>query len=187
MTPRARLLTRITVCGALVAAGGILLQLFFPPVMGGGNSLEAGAIACLRLYLSAQARFARNARYGEQVGRVYANPINGAGLPDLYRVGGPDSGGQLLEFIKRDFAEAVAAHRPKCGYFYLDIVGDRNGLCDFSKDCGLCAVPAEWDVTGRNTYIINAAGTVYRKDTGGRPVTVWPDVEKEGWIPVGAE
>ena len=169
----------------LLAAGAIALRLLFPPIMdGGGHSPEAGAIACLRLYLSGQARFAKKARYGEKVGRVYANPINGAGLPDLYQVGGPDSRGQLLEFVERDFAEAVAAHRPKYGYFHLDILGDRNGLYDFSKDCGLCAVPAEWNVTGRNTYIINVTGMIYQKDNGGRPVTVWPNVEKEGWEPV---
>jgi hypothetical protein len=154
---------------------------------GGGLGPEAGAINCLRLWLRGQALFAKSARYGKESGRVYANPVNGAGLPDLYRVGSPDSGGQPLEFIERDFAEATAPHKPKYGYFYLDIVGGRNGLYDFTKDCGLCAVPAEWNVTGRNTYIINVAGTVHQKDTGGRPVTIWPDVEKEGWIAVGAE
>jgi len=185
---RGTLVTSIAVCGGLLAAGGIVFRLLFPPLMGDPVAVaDSVAISSLRMYLAGQSRFAREQRYGEEVGRVYANPVNGAGLPDLHQVGGPDSSGQLLGFIEHDFAEATAPHRPKCGYFYVDIVGDRNGLYDFSKDCGLCAVPAEWNVTGRNTYIINAAGTVHQKDTGGRPVTIWPDVEKDDWIPMGAE
>lgn len=188
MTPRGRLVTRIAVCAVLLAAGGIVLRLLFPPLMIERVSVpDIVAIASLRMYLAGQCRFAKERRYGVQTGRLYANPVHGRGLPDLYQMNGPDSGGQLLEFIERDFAEAVAAHRPKCGYFYVDIVGDGNRLYDFSKDCGLCAVPAEWNVTGRNTYIINVTGKVYQKDNGGRPVTIWPDVQKQGWIPVGSE
>ena len=31
---------------------------------------------------------------------------------------------------------------------------------------GLCAVPAVWDVTGRNSFQITAAGVVYQRDLG---------------------
>ena len=133
-------------------------------------------------YLAAQRTF-RTEDFYRKGTAVFANPVDGIGFPDLHKVGGPEADGELLKLIDRAVAEATSPARVKMGYWYIDIVGDRNGLYDSSKQCGLCAVPAEYGKTGRNTFIINVTGMVYQKDTGGRPVTIWPDVEKEGWLP----
>ena len=47
---------------------------------------------------------------------------------------------------------------------------------------GFAAYPAEYDRSGKMTYILNEAGTVFQKDTGGEPIEVFPaDPIKEGW------
>ena len=152
------------------------------------QSDESAAIAALRAYLCAQDTFQRVDRYGK--GKlVYANPKDGTGFPDLYRIGGPLEKRSVdgFRFIDFAFARATSPETPKAGYCFIDIVTDRKtGSYDFTKDCGLCAVPVVHGETGIHTFIINAEGTVYRKDNGGKPVTVFPDVESDGWLPVGS-
>ena len=148
---------------------------------------EETSLATLRMYLSAQNIFHRKDFYG--IGRkVYANPTDGVGFPDLYQLGGPGSGGEVLDLIGLSMARAVPGGEPRGGYLYCDITGDPNGPWDYSVDCGLCAYPAErgrkWP---RYTRIIDVTGAVYQKDIGGEPVTIWPDVEADGWVPVGGE
>ena len=79
--------------------------------------------------------------------------------------------------------------RARPGYYFVDITHDAQGAeFDFSIDCGLCAVPAEYDRTGRNTFLIDVTGTVYQKDTQGWPVWLYPaNPVAKGWIPVGGE
>ena len=125
----------------------------------------------------AQTAFRKKDRYG--IGReVYANPVDGTGFPDLYQIGGPGSGGATMGLISLSVARATAPSRALYGFYLVDIVGDKNGLFDFTKECGLCAVPVD---PTKLTFIINASGDGYQKPTGGRPVTLWPDVESEGW------
>ena len=167
---------------AVIAASRVDLSLA-PRIAGG----EFGAIAHLRSYLGAQGAFQRLDRYGK--GKlVYANPIDGKGLADLYRVGGPleDPDGTELKLIDLAFARATSPETSKAGYWFIEIIADRKaGPYDFTKECGLCAVPAVYGKTGIDTYIVDLCGTVYKKDTRGTPVTVWPDVVKDGWRPVG--
>ena len=79
---------------------------------------------------------------------------------------------------------------PKAGYVYVDLVGDDgdedydDGKGNFVVGYGLCAVPANYGRTGRQTYVVNAMGTVFQKDTGGEALTRFPDTT-DGWIPVG--
>ncbi len=172
--------------GAGVGVFPICLVLMVIPslVMSEAASNETSAIVSLETYASAQVRFHRNDHYG--IGkRVHANPKDGAGFPDLYEIGGPDSGGTVLGLIDRHFAEATSPERARCGYWFVDITGDANGPYDFTKQFGLCAVPAEHGRSGRSTFIIDASGKVYLKWTEGRPVRIWPDVYAEEWIPVG--
>lgn len=140
---------------------------------------EAATVAALRTYLGAQNQFYRMDPYGKGL-RVYANPEDGKGFPDLYEIGGPGSGGSALRMIDLSFAEASSPARPKAGYYFVDLT-----YGDYSIDCGLCAVPARYPSTGRNTFVMDVSGTVYMKDTQGEPVTTYPDVAGGGWIPVG--
>ncbi|MHC4249070.1 MAG: DUF2950 family protein [Planctomycetota bacterium] len=155
------------------------------PRMAGGHS---GAIAGLRAYMGAQGAFQRVDRYGKGK-RVFANTVDGAGFPDLYRIGGPldKPDGTEIKLIDLAVVRATSPERAKAGYWFVEITSDAvtGKPYDYAVDCGLCAVPAVYGKSGLYTYIINITGTVYKKDNGGKPVTVWPDVEKEGWVPVG--
>ncbi len=187
MMERRGLIARVAVCGAVlvVVGGGMVLFLLPTLVLPASASNEAAAIAGLRAYLGAQGVFQRKAYYGDEAGKVCANPKDGQGFPDLYKVGEPEADGGPLKLIDRTFAEATSPARPKSGYYFVDITADADGPYDPATDCGLCAVPARYKKSGVNTYIINFTGTVYYRDNDGKPVTTWPDVEKEGWKPVG--
>jgi len=155
----------------------------------GNHSGDCGrcAIASLRAYLGAQSTFRRVDRYGK--GKlVYANTIDGEGLPDLWRIGGTleKLDGTELKLIDLAFARATSPNTAKSGYWYVEITGDAaTGPYDHAQDFGLCAVPAVYGKTGLHTFIVDLTGTVYKKDTRGTPVRVYPDIEKEGWVPVG--
>jgi hypothetical protein len=142
-------------------------------------SNEAATITGCRAYLGAQGVFHRIPRYGKSK-RVYANSRDGAGFPDLFQIGGPGSANNAIKLIDPAMARATGPATAKAGYYFVDIKYD-----DYSTDCGLCAVPARYGRSGLNTFIIDITGTVYKKDTGGRPVTRYPDTAKDGWLPVG--
>ncbi len=160
-------------------------------------SNENVAIAGLRGYVRAQEEFRKADRYG--IGRkVYANPKDGGGFRDLYHVGYDgtnDPEEPMPDLIDRTFAQAdagLAKPRSKAGYVFADITGDANGPYDYTKQFGLCAVPRHYGWKVRATFIVDHTGSVWQTDAstmtplGGEPepVTTWPDVEKEGWIPV---
>ena len=154
-------------------------------------SNETCAIAHLRAYLGAQNTFRREDRYGKGDLR-YANPLDGTGFTGLYRIGGPLPVGRApdgteLKLIDLAFARANSPETPKAGYWFIDIVGDAvsGRHYDYTKECGLCAVPAVYGETGLNTFVVEIRGVVYRKDNGGVPVTVYPDTANDGWKPVG--
>jgi len=150
----------------------------------GGSS----AIAGLRAYLGAQGTFQRVDRYGKGK-RVYASPKDGVGFPDLYRIGGPldEADGTEIKLIDLAIARDTSPETAKAGYWFVEITSDAvtGHPYDYSVDCGLCAVPAVHGKTGLHTFIVDLTGMVYKKDNGGKPVTVFPDVEKDGWLPVG--
>jgi len=103
---------------------------------------------------------------------------------DLFRIGGPEGTGPELKFIDLAFASATSPDSTKAGYWFVDIVADRlTGPYDFERECGLCAVPAISGAKGYPTFVIDIQGVAYMKDNGGKPVTVFPDVEKDGWVP----
>ena len=175
----------IVACLAGIAILAIALPNLLQSRMAPG---EETSLATLRTYLSAQNIFYREAFYG--IGKkVYANPTDGVGFPDLYQLGGPGSRGEELKLIDLSFARATPGGRPRGGYLYCDITGDSQGPWDYATNCGLCAYPAgyrkgRWP---RYARIIDLTGAVYQKDTGGKPVTVWPDVEAEGWELIAGE
>lgn len=152
------------------------------------SSSSSSAIAGLRAYLGAQGTFQRKDRY-DKGELVYANPIDGTGFPDLYRIGGPldEPDGTELKLIDLALARATSPETAKAGYWYVEIMSDgiTGQPYDYTQACGLCAVPAVYGKSGIYTYIIDITGTVYKKDNGGKPVTAWSDIEEEGWVPVG--
>ena len=164
-----------------------LLLSLIPSLVPGRITLnETAAIDALNTYASAQVHFHRNDHYG--IGKqVHANPRDGTGFPDLHEIGGPGPGSKVLNLIDRDLAEATSPERAMRGYWFVDITGDANGPYDHSKQFGLCAVPAEYRRSGRRTFIIDVRGKVYQSIIEGDSLTTWPDLEEEGWIPLGGE
>ena len=160
-------------------------------------SNESCAIAAMRAYLSAQNVFHRTDYYG--IGKkVYGNPSHGNGIADLYQVGYPSAPrGEVLGMIDAAFADArwgCDGREPKAGYYFADLL-----YKDYGIDCGLCAVPASYNRSGRNIFIIDVTGTIYQKDAAAEhpglqtgdavpPLTRYPDVQAlVTWTPVGCE
>ncbi len=184
---------------ALVAAGVALpsCDLFLPHRDGRSWSNESAAMAYVRAYLSAQNQFKRSDFYA--IGKlVYANPEDGVGYSDLYQVGyGQRPRGEVLGLIDIELARARWARedrKPRAGYYFADLI-----YRDHEINCGLCAVPASYNRSGRNIFIIDVTGTVYQKDAAavypgiqtGNPVpplTRYPDNKAiTTWVPVGCE
>lgn len=171
-----KLVWRVAIYTAVVViVGGGLFVIMLPShCHPAWTNYERGAVAALRVYSSAQETFARSSRYGNAKGRVYANPRDGKGLADLGAAG----------IIEEAFALATSPERAKGGYYFVHVTRDSKGPYDYSKQHGLCAVPARHGKSGFATFIVDTACVIYRKDNGGKPVTTWPDVKKEGWEPV---
>jgi hypothetical protein len=154
----------------------------------GGSRMRTNDIRVresLETYVSAQRIFRQAERYGTRR-PAYANPRDGAGFPDLYRIGGPlkEDRGDEPALIDRAFATATSQETPNHGYWYVDVIAGPDGPYDFSRECAICAVPSKYGRSAVHTYVADNTGAIYVKDNGGRPVTVFPDVEKEGWRPV---
>jgi hypothetical protein len=140
---------------------------------------EAHAVAALRMYLDAQNRFHREDRYGKGL-LVYANPTDGKGFPDLYQIGGPGSGGKVLDLIPEAMARATVGGTPWGGYVFADIE-----CGDYSIDCGLMAIPV---AAGRREFGIDVTGPIYSASPrSGDPDEDMPPTHFPigGWVPVG--
>ncbi|MBI4835175.1 MAG: hypothetical protein HY811_10245 [Planctomycetes bacterium] len=100
-----------------------------------------------------------------------------------------------IELAQADFAPLREAYSwvppekpiPKQGYYYMAITLDENGVPyrqDYDNDgkdytnlnkFGFCAFPADYGKDGKMTFIGSYHLGFWRKDTGGKPVTRWPD------------
>jgi len=81
---------------------------------------------------------------------------------------------------------------PKAGYWFAAVENYEDGKGAPARydagngrnpsRFGICAYPAEHGKTGRLSFIINEMNTVWKKDTGGKPVDVFPaDPGRSGW------
>ena len=101
-------------------------------------SNEVAARAALRACLAAQNEFRHGSHYSDDDQLRYANPWQGSGFSDLYQVGGPGSGGEVLELIDLTMARATAGGTPRAGYLFCDVVGRAGkGPYDHRIACGL--------------------------------------------------
>jgi hypothetical protein len=139
---------------------------------------EFRAVAALEDYTRAQ-RIYHKADWDDDGLFEYAGELGG-----LSSVA--DRSGRLIGLIAKAFAEATSRDSAWHGYWFVDITADAEGPYDYAKEFGLCAAPAEYGVTGINTFIVNQTDAVYQKDTRGEPIRIWPDVEADGWVPAGS-
>jgi len=169
--------------------GALLLAAIAIPSMIGPSRIipnETAAVAALRTYVAAQETFIAGDLDGDGV-KSACGPAN-ARFPDythLHSAAGRD--GEPLRLIPANMAAAklgAAGATPRAGYWFADIAADSDGQpYDPKTRYGLCAVPAEYDVTGRKTFVVDDSGTVWQKDNGGQPVGQFPDVDDpaSGW------
>jgi len=99
-----------------------------------------------------------------------------------------DAAGNLLRLISEALALATEPALALHGYYFVDITAHETDgpYVDASSnqrdDYGICAVPGRYPRSGRATYIMDSVGTVYAKDTRGKPVTIFPASPREdGW------
>jgi hypothetical protein len=146
------------------------------------------ATACLRTYAGAQNMYRRYDWDGDGV-LEYAYPYSKLNMEVAPRTG------RRLRLIGDAFANAstvdppIGIIEPKVGYLFVDLAAgasegtyfDEEGNC--VRGFGLCAYPAEYSRSGRYTYVIDMRFEICRKDTEGKPVTLFPDLVKDGWEP----
>ncbi|MHC5053201.1 MAG: hypothetical protein ACYTKD_00620 [Planctomycetota bacterium] len=181
----ARPYSRTAIAAACLAAVSLTASYAFWPHTHTPSN-ETVAVGGLRAYLGGQWTFRKADRYGN--GKlVFANLIDGTGFSDLWRVGGPldEPDGTEIKLIHLANSRATSPETPKAGYWFIEIIADKKtGPYDFTKECGLCTVPAVYGVTGTPTYIVGPVGRIY---THGTPVRVFPDVDREGWHTIGSD
>jgi hypothetical protein len=125
------------------------------------------AAVCLRVLALAEEDFFHNDRDGNGVKDYWTRDVAG-----LHSLGGP---AKPIQLIDPTIAGADGAHpgKPHHGYYLkaLEASADRS-----PSSFGFCAYPADYDRTGRWTFVVNEAGKIYRVDTEGKPIVRWaPD------------
>ncbi|HWS41049.1 MAG TPA: DUF2950 domain-containing protein [Arenimonas sp.] len=145
----------------------------------GGN--ELGAIAVSRGFVGAQMEYAAEGRDGDEAGIYAMKLISDEGLHNgLYW---PTAEGEtpspVGEFIANSAAEGYLfgkEPKPYHGYFYRLLYSQSEnaagGAREYFKDgvltegFALIAWPAEYGVSGVQTFIVNQDGNVFQKDLG---------------------
>ena len=179
-------MTKRTQTALLVGVAGVVLAVLvafglrhYSDIRARRSERLAIALSCLGAYSELQAEFRKEPRYRSSDRRMYANRFHGNGFGDLYAVTHADGSSTHLGMIRKPWADAVSPETAYFSYYYVDIFGDARGHFDFTKRCGICAVPV--DDTWLPTLIADEGGGVYMKHLRGRSVTMWPDVEQSGW------
>jgi len=142
-----------------------------------GRPREINAIGCCRAFAAANTMFHRNDWTGSGTRGVleYAYPF-------MILYSQPDGAGNPIQLIDRRFARATSPKSNKHGYFFVDLLTINGRKIDIVDDYGLCAVPAKYGGKTKRTLIVSTNGTVWAKDTGGKPVFDYPaDPAMAGW------
>ncbi len=167
-------------------------------------SNERNASATLKTFATAQADFRANDRDANRINDFWVADVSG-----LYRV---DTGIpiRLIEraaaaadakpCVPLDQEGRVGGTRimglekpsPKAGYWFAAVekyTDDKGVPVKYNEGngrnpirFGLCAYPADYEKTGKLTFIVDESNTVWKKDTAGKPVALFPtDPRREGW------
>ena len=158
------------------------------PVTGGSiTENESAALNDCHAYVAAQVKFPEGKPH-EMGFQAYAQNLH-----ELYQ----NQGGAPTKLIDIGLRNADANHpdaKPHNGYLFKVLKGDaKNGSYLVNKHMyngfALVAFPAEYGVTGKDTFIVDQAGTVYKKDLGAgthdhaMKMSVFPDTKAEHWKP----
>ncbi len=171
-----------------VGAASVGMFIFWLPSHRAGEraSNERNAAHFIKTLASAEADFRANDRDGNGVQDFWTADVSG-----LY---------SIARLIDREVAEADARPRvplvskpiPYHGYYFVAMETDnsedqdetlrqytdkKSGKVHHPAKFAFCAYPAEFGVTGRNTFIVNEGNTILWRHTGGDPVIQWPSHE----------
>jgi len=154
----------------------------------GRNELDAIQI-CLG-YVDAQQEYALEKRQGYDVNQYARHIISTSGTQDGLVWRNPDGtlGGPIAERIATALEEGYTSRaEPYHGYYFKVLKGQGPaaplGQMDFIIEgamiggFALVAAPAEYEVTGVKTFIVNQDGVVYEKDLGPDTLQVFKSME----------
>ena len=151
----------------------------------GANELDA--IQVCRGYVEAQRQYAAQAHDGinQYAQKIISSPGKQDGL--YWRDEDGTSGGPIGEAIARAIQEGYTSKGPYHGYYFKILKGQGAaaplGQIDYVIQgvmiggFALVAAPAEYRVTGVQTFIVNQDGTVYQKDLGSDSLNIAKQME----------
>ena len=155
----------------------------------GRNELDA--IQVCRGYVEAQREYALTRHDGAMVNQYAQRVISTPGKRDglAWQTAGGKWEGPVGEEIARAIAEGYKDKRePYHGYYFKILKGQGPaapmGQMDFVVDSAmiggfaLVAAPAEYLVTGVNTFIVSYEGIIYEKDLGDRTLEEFRKMER---------
>ena len=168
----------------------------------GANELDA--IQICHGYLEAQYEYALKPREGYDVNQYAQRIISTPGKQDGLAWQNPDGtwGGPIGEKIARAIEQGYSLDsEPYHGYFFKILKGQGPaaplGEMDFVVKgvmiggFALVAAPAEYAVTGVQTFTVSNDGVVYEKDLGPKTLTEFKTMQvfnpDKSWIPVPEE
>jgi hypothetical protein len=161
-------------------------ELFYRRI--GANELDA--IQVCEGYVEAQYDYAFQAREGYDVNQYAQRVVSTAGKQDGLAWQNPDGswGGPIGEKIAHAIEQGyTSGSEPYHGYFFKILkgqgpaapMGEMNYVVKGVMIGGfaLVAAPAEYGVTGVNTFIVSQDGVVYEKDFGPRTLAEFTKME----------
>ena len=168
----------------------------------GSNELDA--IQICNGYVEAQENYALQPRKGYQVNQYAQRIISTPGKQDGLAWQNPDGtwGGPIGENIAKAIAQGYTSREdPYHGYFFKILkgqgpdapIGQLNYVIEGVMIGGfaLVAAPAEYRVTGVQTFIVSNDGVVYQKDFGPTTLDEFKKMElfnpDKSWTPVPEE
>jgi hypothetical protein len=168
----------------------------------GSNELDA--IQICNGYVEAQQNYALEPRQGYQVNQYAQRIISTPGKQDGLAWQNPDGtwGGPIGENIAKAIAQGYSSREePYHGYFFKVLkgqgpdapLGQLNYVIEGAMIGGfaLVAAPADYRVTGVQTFIVSNDGVVYQKDFGANTLDEFKKMElfnpDKSWTPVPEE
>lgn len=154
----------------------------------GANELDV--IQICRGYVEAQKEYAEQKHDGSEVNQYAQRIISTAGKQDGLAWQNPDAswGGPVGEGVAKALAQGYSNRsQPYHGYFFKILKGQGPaaplGQMDFMVNgamiggFALAAAPADYRVTGVQTFIVSYEGAVYQKDLGPDTLRIFQNMQ----------